>query len=588
MNKTFKASFLAILLSITLLQFTIVVQVASEQEKEKLEFEILSCVAFPFYSKPAEIIVERLKDIGISLKHVSKDTIPFFTDMWDKRDFDFFVSSIVQGPIPTAELDKVHSRLDISPGGYETNHYGVHNSTLDKLLDEYPPLDREAAREKIRQADRIYMDILPSIPLFTLKEVHVIRKEYTGYVVMPGGPFYIHNPWTILNLHHKDYLYGGGFTMNTPRYPDTLNPLLAREHRSLFFINLCVYDTLLKYNTEFEFVPWLAKSWEVSTDRKTYTFHLIENATFHDGTPLTSADVKFTADYMMENKVPAPFIHSIESVEAPDPYTVMFHLKSPHMWFLNFIAGTGDWGGMPIIPKHIWEDKPYDWENPEPIGSGPFMWESRIPGEYIRLKRNPNYWVEGKPYLDWIAFQVVKGGEAQFMSVKMNETQTTRYSLAMYTPALISDAMKDPNLDVIETPDIWYVHMGINMRRPPLDDPTLRKAILYAIDTKELVDKALMGWGIPAIDLTTIPKEWHSWWYDPDTPRREYNVKKANEMLDKAGYTMGPDGVRMLPKPPAPEVFPTELIVAAVVIIAVIATVALYIKKRRPGVKERT
>jgi len=117
-----------------------------------------------------------------------------------------------------------------------------------------------------------------------------------------------------------------------------------------------IYDTLVYLDDSYSPKPWLAYKYEYTPDGLVWTFYLVKNATFHDGTPLTAEDVKFTFDYIVKNNIPnfANIVKYVDRVEIIDDYTVRVYMKKPYAWFLYDLAD------MPILPKHIWEDKPWN------------------------------------------------------------------------------------------------------------------------------------------------------------------------------------------------------------------------------------
>jgi peptide/nickel transport system substrate-binding protein len=375
------------------------------------------------------------------------------------------------------------------------------------------------------------------------------------------------------------------------------NPFMATDLRSLWVINL-LYDPLVALDPNFKVIPWLAERWEVRDDGRTYVFYLRKDVRFHDGKPLTADDVVFTFKAGIGNKTArfAALAQFVESVEKVDDYTVMFKLSKPSYLFLLSLATNLVY----IVPRHVWIDKPIDWGNPEPIGTGPFKWHSRKPGESIVLVRNPDYFVKGAPRISTIVVRVIPEAETRFLAIKRGEVDMERYSAL---PTLVPEAQKDPNLRVIVTPDIWLVYIAFNFRR--FNDTRLFEAINYAINREEVVKKAVLGYGSPV--YTILNKEWHG-----DLANRnvffEYNPQKAIQILESMGYKYDAGrGVMVYVGPPpttppatkAPAETPattpatqtttpvrvTEApnvaVIALILVIVVIAVIALYLLRRR-------
>jgi peptide/nickel transport system substrate-binding protein len=299
--------------------------------------------------------------------------------------------------------------------------------------------------------------------------------------------------------------------------------------------------------------PWLAQDWDISSDGLTITFYLVENAKWHDGVDLTAEDVKFTIDYYKDQEVPydVPLTSRIESVETDGDYTVIVHMAEPYAWTVD------DFEDVPIMPKHIWEDRDWDWSvHPDmmPIGSGPFKWDSYLDGEWIKLVANPDFWMEGKPHLGSFTVRVISESSARFLAISTGEVHSDRYEL---DTGFIETASNDPNLAPLD--DTWCVGMWdyvikFNLRtNPALQDPVVKKAIAYAIDKDRLVDIARLGYG--TVSETYIPSAFFGPAYEnPDATTYEYNVFLANQLLDAAGYLdIDADGIREMPVEEEPE-----------------------------------
>jgi peptide/nickel transport system substrate-binding protein len=342
--------------------------------------------------------------------------------------------------------------------------------------------------------------------------------------------------------------YGADFIMAYPSYIRYYNPIMGTDGRSALVVSL-VYDDLVSYDEDMNIAPWLAESWTVSEDGLTVTFNLVEDAMWHDGVPLTSEDVKFTIDYYIGEEVPydTALMNRIDSVETDGNYTVIVHMKEAYAWVLD------DFEDVPIMPKHIWEGREWDWAvHPDmmPIGSGPFKWDSYLDGEWIKLVANEDFWMEGKPHLGSFTVRVISESSARYLAISTGEVHSDRYEL---DTGFIDMAAEDPNLAPLE--DTWCVGMwdyviSFNQRfDPALQDPVVKKAIAYAIDRQQLVDIARLGYG--TVTDTFIPSAFFGPAYEnPDATTYEYNVFLANQMLDAAGYLdIDADGIREMPAP---------------------------------------
>ena len=208
--------------------------------------------------------------------------------------------------------------------------------------------------------------------------------------------------------------YGGTFIVGSGGDPVTLN--LATDFSTIDTLAASsIYNMLVKSDADLNPQPDLAESWKVSNDGLTYTFQLVKNATWHDGKPFTSADVKFTFAEVLKKYHPrgSVVLNSVESIETPDPHTVVFKLKQPFDPLMKFIGNEAF-----IIPKHLYENtdilkNPY---NLKPIGTGPFVFKEWKKGSHIALERNPSYFKKGKPYLDKIIIKVVPDASSRMIA----------------------------------------------------------------------------------------------------------------------------------------------------------------------------
>ena len=217
--------------------------------------------------------------------------------------------------------------------------------------------------------------------------------------------------WTRLTLGLAAGAVLAGAALAEPKSGGTVNVVIQPEPPGLMLglvqngptqmVAGNIYESLLRYDTDLNAEPGLAKSWEVSDDGLTYTFHLHDNVKWHDGEPFSAEDVVFSADDFLRETHPRfrVSLNYVESIEAPDANTVVFTLKEPFGPFL----GIFEVGTMPIVPKHIYEGTDYKTNpmNNTPIGTGPFKFDEWQKGSYIHLVKNEDY------YIDEIYWQVI-------------------------------------------------------------------------------------------------------------------------------------------------------------------------------------
>jgi peptide/nickel transport system substrate-binding protein len=307
--------------------------------------------------------------------------------------------------------------------------------------------------------------------------------------------------------------------------PSGLDPTIAAPVaiREVTWANL--FETLVKLDESGHIQPLLAKSWTVSPDGLTYTFQLQTGAKFHDGTPFTSADVKFSFDRARaptstnaQKQIFAP----MEAVETPDPATAIIRLKQPSGNFLYYLA----WGDASIVSPGTAEAN-----RANPVGTGPFRFRTWARGDRVELVRNPDYWGE-KPKLETVTFRFIGDPQAQVAALRAGDLDAFPNLAA---PELFADLQKDKRFTAIAGNTEGEIVAGMNNARKPFDDVRVRRALMHAIDRKALVEGAYSGIGQP-IGSHFSPN--HPAFVDTSGVL-PYDPAKAKALLKEAGYEKG-------------------------------------------------
>jgi len=336
------------------------------------------------------------------------------------------------------------------------------------------------------------------------------------------------------------------FVMAYPSDIGEMNPLFFRSERTHWF-TIQIYDSLIAYDTNLNPIPWLAESWEISEDGKTFTFYIREDVEWHDGESLTADDIKFTFDYMKagpEDIEDWSVLQKIVSTTVTDDYTVSVVFNET----MGF--GLSQLGDLEIIPKHIWNGVAPDdarWDDPTNvtahIGSGPFIFTERVTDEYILLDRNEDWWGK-KPNVDGIRIDIIVGQSARILAMRQGEADTERYEL---WGTDVNTVIAAPELKVVTgVVSQWDYVLGFNLTVPGLDDARVREAISYALDRERIILIARLGWGTAT--WSVIPQSYFPTYYSATGRFPEQNVTYANEILDAAGYLdTDADGIREFP-----------------------------------------
>jgi peptide/nickel transport system substrate-binding protein len=273
--------------------------------------------------------------------------------------------------------------------------------------------------------------------------------------------------------------------------------------------------------------PWLATSYTVSKDRKTYTFKLRAGVRFSNGQPMTAADVKFSIDDARAPKRGWGYLDgAIKSIEAPDDSTVVFHLKYPWTPFLADIALFSNG----IIPRNFAGQTRTEFYK-HPIGTGPFMWDKRVVGRSVTFKRNPFYWQKGKPYLDQVTWTFVSDQNTRELQLRGGQIHIDEF------PPFnaIKKLQNTPGIQMHLFPSTRTDYLVMNHAYAPLADRHVRRAISYAIDRAAIVRSVLFGFGRPANSFMPpqVP------FYDPKSPGIKYDLAKAKAELAQSKFKDG-------------------------------------------------
>jgi peptide/nickel transport system substrate-binding protein len=311
--------------------------------------------------------------------------------------------------------------------------------------------------------------------------------------------------------------------------PTNLDPRYATDAASQHIDGL-LFSSLLERDAQMTLHGDAAESWE-TPDPQTYVFHLRKDLHFHDGHPLTSADVKSTFDFIINPASKSPkrgAFRLVTSIEAPDPATIIFHLKEPYASFtINLIRPTTG-----IVPANA----PPDFSR-HPIGSGAFRFVSQSQDDEVVVERNPDYF-RGAPPLANIRFRVVPDAIVRALELRKGSADIEVSSL---TPDIIPVLAKQPALAVTERPGTNFTYLGLNLEDPILKNRHVRQALAYATDRDSLIRYLIHGQARIATGI--LPP--NHWAYEPNVTQYTLDTTRAEQLLDAAGYPRKPDGTRL-------------------------------------------
>jgi peptide/nickel transport system substrate-binding protein len=283
--------------------------------------------------------------------------------------------------------------------------------------------------------------------------------------------------------------------------PRTLNPNLGPDEPALV-VTTNLFNRLISLSADGNVVPELAERWDESDDGLTYTFYLRPDVRWHDGRTLTAEDVRLTLLRVKQESANRDVAARIAEVTAPQSRVIVVRLDRPWAAFLPSFA----WYGTSILPAHIygagaWANHP---ANLKPIGTGPFKLKLWEPGKRIVIEKNDDYFGPG-PYLDQVEYRFAATADESADLLLRGEADL----LMGRAPAHLLNAMlRSPKLRVVTAPADGRTYLTLNLRRRPLDDVRVRRAINMAIDRRAIVNDALGGLGAPATGFYTPAVAW--------------------------------------------------------------------------------
>ena len=338
---------------------------------------------------------------------------------------------------------------------------------------------------------------------------------------------------------------GGTLTVGLDQEPPTIDPH-ASPSAVTYQITSSVTENLLYTGPDAKVVPWLATAYKVSPDGKSFTFTLRKDAKFSDGAPVNAAAVKWNFDRIVDPHFKAGgallALTGYAGSKVVDDSTVQVNFKEAYAPFLTYAAG----GTLGLISPKTTPTQG-DAVNQKPVGSGPFTVTEYAQKDHVTIVRNPDYnrkapWSDhqGPPYLDRIIFKIIPEPGTRVTTVESGETQMIS---ALNAPAAVLKRLESNKALRVErtpypgAPRIWLLNVTI----PPTNDVKVRQALNYGINRPAFVESVYKGLGKAACAPLTqamLPA--------PDLCKAyAYNPQKAAQLLDEAGWKMGPNNIRI-------------------------------------------
>ncbi len=343
------------------------------------------------------------------------------------------------------------------------------------------------------------------------------------------------NSWTVPHV----------LTISDAGDVNTLNPHLG-QFADIGYLSSMTMAWLVKWDENNNPYPELATqvptqtNGGVSKDGLTITYHLRRGVKWSDGAPFDADDVVFSTKVVLNpatNEVGRLGWDQITKVDEPDKYTVIYHLKKPYSPFVETFFSTA--GANPcVLPKHLLaqypniNNVPY---NSLPVGIGPFKYQEWARADHVTLVANPLYW-RGRPKLDKIVFKIIPDRNTLMSQLQAHEVDMWY----QFPGAYLSRAQALTDYSILRRPSYFYDHLDFNVTRPALSEPAVRQALRLAMNRKELIEKIRRGVGILQDVTTPLTAPYAV----KDLSVTPFDLARANALLDRAGWTRGPDGIR--------------------------------------------
>ena len=324
--------------------------------------------------------------------------------------------------------------------------------------------------------------------------------------------------------------------------PTVLNPLMLHIEVD-DGVHFSIFDPLFYTESDGTIRPRLAvevpsqQNGGISADGLEWRIKLRDDVKWHDGTPFTAEDVKFTLELIVNPDFRAWRTGGhdlVRDITVVSPTELTWRMEKPFSPYLSFLTETF------IVPKHAWDGAADVNEvafNHAPIGTGPFKFANRVPGDHLELAANTGYFDEG-PFVERLVFKYIPDLTVLYTQFKSGDIDLV--GLQYITPDNYEDAKTIPGrtIELAGSPSVEMILF--NVERPQFKDPAVRKAIYAAIDKQEIIDT--LYYGLPSPTESFLPRG--TFYYNPDLPEQVFDIEAAKTILDEAGWLPGADGVR--------------------------------------------
>ena len=491
---------------------------------------------YSHYSESSNYVAEQWEKLGLKV-NMNPEAFPNpMLSLWFKEHkFDAVLSSLSGNPLrlePDFFTNAQFNSGNAAPGNWNVGEYS--NPKVDELGEKQLGIYDPEERRKVIYAlqEELYNDPPEAIIAYAIS-THAINSDNMEIVGFEPSPEGIRSNTNIMRMKSKhDGPVRIGWTVDYT----TLNPLVASTNEDLSNLAL-VYDKLVVLAPDGSPQMWLADGINV-VDDVTVDVTLRSGHTFSDGEPVTAEDVKFSFDYMKEweSAYFTKYLEKVKSVKITGDNTVRFTLTEP---YAPFVMNT--LGQVYVLPAHIWgglvEDlgieKPQDFSNNEPIGSGPYTVKYRKEGQEMYLSARPDHFA--KPMSDILSI-VYGSAEVVMQSLRKGEIDV---SFQPVVPITISEYEALDNIKLYQAKSNGYNSVRYKITGPVFGSKDLRRALAHAVPYDAIINDIYGGLAAPS-GSSIVPV--NAFWHNPELAPPVFDLELARSMLKDAGFTWDDDG----------------------------------------------
>jgi peptide/nickel transport system substrate-binding protein len=469
------------------------------------EMRTINIVTRPQAAQPAEfqftqLIAQEWRRLGLDVNVQVMPWEQMIQEIWLSRDdWDTTAWQMVGRPERSDPDEIIFNLFHSTTAAEGFNFIGYNNPEYDALVEaQRVALDPDVRRDLVRQAQTLLAEDQPNMMLAHPQSTYAFNNAvWDAATIVDQSGIGIRNTWTYLEMEPLGDVTD--IILNSSDNITAINPLYISGGTDSWITEL-VYDRLMRIGPNGLPQPWAAESYEWIDDT-TITVTLREGMMWHDGMPVTPEDVVFSFEAAGSGEAPmyGPFVGSIADMTI-DGMDITFSLMEPSAPFL-----TASLSKINLIPMHIWEPviaeqltletNAESFQEPTPIGSGPYRFGSWTLNEEVVLEANAEHWAA--PNADRWILRIVPNVEAALGMLRSGEINFLSDFPGDPT-VVVAAAEEDPNLTAVSTVDIGFRYVAFNHRRPPFNDPAFRRALSASVDRRLIVAAAFRGFAVPS------------------------------------------------------------------------------------------